>query len=56
LQVKFNCSAVVYGTKGCLTIPDPFWCSQKLEMPSGTFDQPFPEAKVPFNYTNSAGS
>ena len=54
-QTKFECAATVYGSKGSMTIPDPFWCSTKLETPSGTLDFPLPEAKIPFNYTNSAG-
>ena len=54
-QTKFECAATVYGSKGSMTIPDPFWCSTKLETPSGTLDFPLPEAKIPFNYTTSAG-
>ena len=38
-----------------MTIPDPFWCSQRLETPQGPFDYQYPTAKIPFNYTNSSG-
>ena len=54
-QTKFQCAATVYGSKGSMTIPDPFWCSSKLDTPEGTLEYPLPEAKIPFNYTNSAG-
>lgn len=54
-RVKFDCAATVYGTQGSMTIPDPFWCSTRIDTPEGTFDFPLPEAKLPFIYTNSAG-
>jgi dihydrodiol dehydrogenase / D-xylose 1-dehydrogenase (NADP) len=53
--VKFNNTASVFGTKGSMTMAAPFWCSQKIDTPEGSFDYPYPEAKFPFNFTNSAG-
>ena len=54
-QVKFNNTASVFGTKGAMVMAAPFWCSQKIDTPLGSFDYPYPEAKYPFNFHNSAG-
>ncbi len=45
----------MYGTKGAITIADPFWSSQKITTPDNEFSYPYPEAKQPFNFTNSIG-
>jgi len=45
---------IIVGTKGIIRVPQ-FWCPTRVELPSGTFEAPLPEAKLKFNYVNSAG-
>lgn len=54
-KVDFNNHAWVYGTKGGITVTSPFWSSQKIITPENEFYFPYPEAKQPFNFTNSIG-
>lgn len=51
------CELVVYGTKGTLKLPFPFWSATTLVTPKAKHNFPLPEAKDPtlFNYINSAG-
>uniref|UniRef100_A0A0C9QG12 Trans-1,2-dihydrobenzene-1,2-diol dehydrogenase n=1 Tax=Fopius arisanus TaxID=64838 RepID=A0A0C9QG12_9HYME len=46
--------AYIIGTKGTIKIPQ-FWCPVKVELPSGTIEDPLPTAPLQFNFINSAG-
>ncbi|KAK3106519.1 hypothetical protein FSP39_021638 [Pinctada imbricata] len=48
--------AVVYGTKGCIHLPDYFWCPTEVLLPSGKMTCPLePEDPSAYVYPNSMG-
>ena len=52
-RVETMSTARVYGTKGRISLPFPFWCASKIETPEGTFEFEPPKGKMGFNYLNS---
>lgn len=56
VKTAMPCEASVYGEKGSMKLPYPFWSSNKLVTVDGnTQEFPLPEGKYPFNFPNSAG-
>ncbi|KAK3106580.1 hypothetical protein FSP39_023009, partial [Pinctada imbricata] len=52
---NLNC-AVVYGTKGCIQLPDYFWCPTEVLLPSGKMTCPLePDDPSAYVYPNSMG-
>lgn len=47
-------TAVIYGTKGTITIP-MMWTPSEIHTPNGTFSWPIPEVAEPFNFKRSGG-
>ncbi|XP_013420787.1 trans-1,2-dihydrobenzene-1,2-diol dehydrogenase-like isoform X2 [Lingula anatina] len=54
-SVLFQNSAVIYGTKGKLELPEKFWCPTKLITPAKTYSFPMPETTYKTNCVNSTG-
>ncbi|KAK3106101.1 hypothetical protein FSP39_012751 [Pinctada imbricata] len=49
-------SATIYGTKGCIQIPDSFWCPEEATLPSGTITYPLnPDDPSLYVFKNSFG-
>lgn len=48
--------ARVMGTKGTVTLDNPFWCPEKIQTVDGKWHEYLtPKAKLPFNFVNSGG-
>ncbi|KAK3105865.1 hypothetical protein FSP39_007302 [Pinctada imbricata] len=56
LKCKGVNPATIYGSKGCIHIPDFFWCPVETTFPSGTVKSPLtPDDPTAYNYPNSMG-
>jgi len=56
VTADLSCEAKAIGTKGTLTLPKLFWCTDKMILPDGKeVHIPFPDTVVPCNYDNSSG-
>ncbi|XP_014211051.1 trans-1,2-dihydrobenzene-1,2-diol dehydrogenase [Copidosoma floridanum] len=53
-EVELPNEALIVGTKGTIRMPR-FWCPTSIVLPSGTEEVKLPEAKLKFNFINSAG-
>ncbi len=52
-KVQLEGTARVYGTKGKISLPFPFWCGEKIETPEGTHEFEAPKVKFDLNFWNS---
>jgi dihydrodiol dehydrogenase / D-xylose 1-dehydrogenase (NADP) len=54
-RAKLGNEAKIIGTKGSLTLAEPFWCSTRLDTPTGTIEFPLPKVTGQVNFENSEG-
>jgi len=54
-RAKLQNDAKIVGTKGTLTIGEPFWAPTRLDTPTGTLDFPLPAVGEQVNFGNSEG-
>ena len=47
--------AQICGSKGILTLTEPFWCTTQLQTPSGNLDFPLPKPDLEMIFTNGQG-
>ncbi len=52
-RVQTEGTARVYGTKGSISLPFPFWCADKIETPEDVYEFEAPKGRFDFNYWNS---
>ena len=55
INLKLLNNAQVCGSKGHLTLLNPFWCPTQLQTPSETLDFPLPNQHLDMIFPNSQG-
>ena len=55
INLKMVNNAQVCGSKGRLTLLDPFWCPTQLLTPSETLDYPLPKPDLDMVFGNGRG-
>jgi len=47
--------AQICGSKGIMTLTEPFWCTTTLQTPSGNLDFPLPKPDLEMIFNNGRG-
>jgi len=55
IRAKLSNEAKIVGTKGTLTIGEPFQCPTRLDTPTGTIEFPLPQVAEQVNFEGSEG-
>ena len=55
INLKMLNNAQVCGSKGMLTLLDPFWCPTQLQTPSEILDFPLPKPDLDMLFGNGRG-
>ena len=54
-KAQLPCTATITGTKGRIVLPEPFWCTDTVNVNGKDHTFPYPPTVVDCNYTNSSG-